>query len=177
MNQTNTEQNLVNAAYGIVVGATIMTFVPIMAIAILAMAFFVLVLIVLYILRLAGRKDGLLKNHTTYLIRTIWITMLFMNVTGTFATMYLLPRYNSGPLGPCNEDVTRALYSGNGDISSLATLMNPCMDAFMSQNLGVFLVAALIGGGPLLVYLIYRIVKGGALGMKGQLIEKPKAWF
>lgn len=164
--------------YGALAAMTVLTLVPIMSVAVVALVLFLLIFISLYIIRSKAETDSLVQNHMIYLIRTIWISSLWSLVTMTLASLYLLPKYNDEALQPCVNDVMGvALDNPGANTKDMSDAMQPCMDDFMSDNHDTFMTAALIGGGPVLLYFLFRLFKGGARAVKGYRLANPKGWF
>lgn len=172
------EQKTLNMVYGALAAVTVLTLVPVMSVAVIALLLFIVVFIALYVVKAKAKADGVVENHMIYLIRTIWISSLWAVVTITLASLYLLPNYDPAALESCTNTVLdMAVASSTPDTAAMSAAMQPCMETFMEENKGVFLIASLIGAGPLLLYFVYRLFKGGSRAVKGYRLANPKAWF
>lgn len=175
---TASEQKTLNGAYGALAAVTILTLVPVMSMAVIAILLFLTVFIALYIIRSRAKEDSVVQNHMTYLIRTIWIVQLIGVVTITIATIYLLPLFDSSALQPCTDRVTNmVLDNPDMDYATLSDELQPCMDQMVADNHDILLKSTLIAGGPIILYLLYRLFKGGSRALKGYRIANPKSWF
>lgn len=172
------ETKTLNTVYGMLIALTVLSFVPNMTLATIVLLAFIVYLIALYVIKSKAEDDGLLENHCAFLIKTIWVTSLFSLLTLTAALIYLLPIYDPSALNSCNANLFNALTTNpNVGMADLQTMLQPCMDQFMSDNNTVFMTAALIAGGPIVIYFIYRLYKGGSRAFKGYRVANPKAWF
>lgn len=173
------EQKIIYNIYALFGVSIVFSVVPSISAAFVSALFFLIALIAAYVVR--GRSDthSLTENHMIYVIRTIWIASLFAIVTMGFAAAYMLPKIEYLPLQSCMNALasqgTAALESMG--IAEAEAIIAPCMEDFMAMNYQVFLVAAFIAGGPLIVYLGYRFVKGIARAAKGYRLADPKGWF
>ncbi|MEM6603861.1 MAG: hypothetical protein AAF621_07405, partial [Pseudomonadota bacterium] len=167
-----------NTVYGALAAVTVLTFIPMLSMAVAALALFLLIFIGLYVVKGKTQKDSVVENHMIFLIRTIWITSLFSIITMTAATIYLLPNYNPDALLPCGDSMMGILSSNpEASMAVLSDALQPCMDQFVSDNQTVLINATIIGAGPIIIYFLYRLFKGGSRAIKGYRLANPKGWF
>lgn len=175
---TASEQKTLNGAYGALAAVTILTLVPIMSVAVIAILLFIMVFISLYIIRARAKEDSVVQNHMTFLIRTIWIVQFFGIITITLASLYLLPAFDSSALQPCTDRVTNMIFDNpDMDFKTMSDELQPCMDQMMEDNHDILIKSTLISGGPIILYLLFRLYKGGSRAVKGYRIANPKSWF
>jgi len=170
------QQQLVLNFYALMGAALVMSFLPFISAALLALLMFGGGLIAAYIVR--GRRGGqsYAGNHLTFIIRTIWIASLFSLVTMIAATIYILTYYDPGPVQACAEQIVSAAASAP-DIMALQSMIQPCMDEFMRVNGQVFLVGGVIGIAPIVIYFVYRLSSGLSRAIKMHRIGDNKSWF
>ena len=173
------EQKIIYNIYGIFGVSIVFSVVPSLSAALVSAIFFLIALIAAYVVRGRAEEHSLTENHMTYLIRTIWIVSLFAVLTMGFAAAYMVPKVQYFPLQSCMDALSSM---GSEAIQSMGVaeaenILAPCMEDFMNVNHRLFLHSALIAGGPLIVYLGYRFVKGIARAAKGYRLADPKSWF
>lgn len=172
------EQKTLNAVYGALAAMTVLSFVPHMTVATIALLLFIIIFIALYVVKSKAHKDGVVENHMIYLIRTLWIVQLIAVITLTVACIYLLPLFDSSALEPCTNKVANmAMSDPNINYQAMSDEIQPCMDQMMADNRTALLNATLIAGIPVLLYLLFRLFKGGSRALKGYRVANPKGWF
>ena len=132
--------------------------VPVSAAPVFALMICVCTLATIYSFRMNSEEDGLLENHTTFLIRTFWRSNLYLIITSFVAVLYLLVSVDYQPLGPCFDTLNSAL--NNGNFSRLIEIANICDDIFFEKNAYNIKVMGFIAFFPILLYLLLRCVKG-----------------
>ena len=168
---SSTETKTITHVYAVLTVSLLMSFVPMVGAAALAMILFIGVWIAAYVLRRKTSHDSLLADHMTYIIRTIWITGLFALITTSIASAYILNVYDPSALLGCTGNVSTT------DMAALKAAVQPCVDAFVSVNMPYFVKGTIIAGGPLVVYMAYRLAKGLSRATKGHRIGDVKSWF
>lgn len=166
-------QRTILQIYAVLAVSLLLSFVPLPSFALLALLTFTGVLIAAYVLRgRAESPDSLVAQHMTYIIRTIWITGLFGVGTLILGSVYMFSQYDPAPLLECVNVNTLPT-----DMIALQAMMQPCIDAFISANMHVFITATIISAGPLVVYLVYRMAKGINRANAGYRPTNLKSWF
>ncbi len=166
------EQKKVTNIYAMLCVSLMLSFLPMATAAGLSLMMFAAVLIAAYTLRGRAPQGSLVSDHMTYIIRTLWISGFFALVTMTIACIYVIGVYDPSSIEPCAEAVMNAT-----DQAAVKAAFQPCFNEFMSVNMKHFLVGAIIGAGPIVIYLAYRIAKGVTRAIKGHRIGDIKAWF
>ncbi len=165
------------ALFGVALG---LGFLPSIAAALVSLLFFIAVLIYAYVLRSGAEDESLLENHSTYVIRTIWIASFFMIVTMIIGSVYLVANIDYASFDACAQSAAAGLNMADIESSSLTAVygyMTPCMDGFISDNLRVLIVSLFLAGGLPIIYIIYRFFKGLARAIKGYRLANVKGWF
>lgn len=170
----NKEQKTVSGVYAAVTAVFILTFVPMISAAVIALVAFLAVFFALYFVKGRAEADSLCENHMVYLIRTFWIAGLVGAVSITLASFYLLPNMDQTLLQPCLQGIVN---SGATDGAAMQRLLQPCVDEFVSANKGVLLTGAIIGALPLTAYFAWRLFKGLTRALKGYRMPNPKSWL
>lgn len=164
------------AAFGI---SLILTLIPLAVAGIISALFMLGVLIGAYIIRRKSEDHSLSANHCTFLIRTMWIGALFSLITTAIASAFMLPNIDYSPFQPCAEDLAARgqEFLTSATNQQIWDVSQPCMDAFIAENQSDLVMSALVAGGPILIYFIYRFVKGLVRAQKGYRLADPKMWF
>ena len=68
-------------------------------------------------------------------------------------------------------------YNGVGCVQEVYALVEPCVGIFIDSNKTLLMNSVLIAGGPLILYMAYRMVKGLTRAMKGYRLTNSKTWF
>src|SRR5690606_25938824 len=117
-------------------------------------------------------------NHCTYIIRTLWISGFLTLITMIIASAYMLPRINNAPMEPCMSGIlANADNLQSAGIAELSALLQPCMGAYLQVNYNVLMISMLIGAGPVLLYFLYRFMRGISRALGGYRMASPKSWF
>ena len=155
----------VQQIYAAIIASFALNFMPNILVQIIASLVFLGVFIGLYVLRKLSEEDGLIDNHTTYLIRSIWIGGGFVILGLLVAIVYFI-----GTIGM--EEYARlgqqAMERGN---------MQEFAEVYQSRYPDEVFMAVVLTMGPGTVYVAYRFAKGLARAIKGYRMAKPLSWF
>ncbi len=166
--------------YGLFAASLILSVLPYVTAASVSTILFLILLIAAYVVRSGAAQDSLVDNHSTFIIRTLWIAAFFSIFTSIVATVYMMGNLDyEGPLQPCAENLARRglEWLETAPPQEVYEIVQPCMDGFMITNKSVLLNGVIIIGAPLLVYMGYRFIKGLSRAMKGYRLANPRAWF
>lgn len=180
---TDPEQKPTLMFYGIFGTGVIMTLVPALFAAIFALVIITGVLIAAYAARKSAETGGLLENHLTFIIRTIWIASLFAFFTTIIATVYMMQNIDYTPIYVCMErtlNITQQILL-TADTQKLMQIGQQiaqfCMPDFVGANFKVFMNATLIAGAPILAYVLMRFTRGFSRALRGYRMPKPRSWL
>lgn len=175
----NPEQKKLYNLYALFGASLVLCVLPYVSAAILCLVFFTWLLIAAYIIRGKTEEHGLIHNHTTYIIRSIWIGALISLATTCAASFYMIGSIDYAPFQPCADTIAgmgvAALESM--EMKQFYGLIEPCLDDFIGFNRTPLMIAVGIGAAPPLIYLAYRFIKGVSRATKGYRLANPKAWF
>lgn len=132
----------------------------------MAMILTVIMLVGLYLIRSREKEDTLMRHHTTFMIRSIWIYSLFFIIAMNAAilTIYkigslyvfsmMIDSIQSGAL-PSHEDMENWVIQIMADNNSilLSWLALPCL------------------------YLVMRVIRGGSRAYHDYRLQNIYAWF
>ncbi len=167
---TKSQQNTINTLYIMLVISTIASFVPYMTAQILSLAMITVVLCGAYYYRKKDTEDGLLSNHMTYMIGTIWIGSAFLVVGMIAAGLWVYSAADHSIIERATMDIQ------NGVMMDEAAL-NAIMMDYMSANKGLLIQSSLVTIGPAILYFVYRVANGFSRSLKGYRIANPKSWL
>ena len=173
------EQKKLYNLYALFGVSLILCVVPYVSAAILCIVFFTWLLIASYIIRGKAEDKSLVHNHTTFIIRTLWIGALISVITTLAASAYMLGTISYEPFQPCAEVIARQGINYLHEMSSeqLYEMISPCVDDFVAYNKQPLIIAVAIGAAPPLIYIAYRFVKGLSRIVKGYRVSNPRSWF
>lgn len=157
--------------YAALVVSVVLQFIPNASLQLFAMLLFMGVLIWCYIARKQFGHATLVENHTTYLIRTIWVFSLVMTFGFILCGIWLYSAANQESLEIFADEVMKA------SISSEPPNLTNAYIAMVNANFSVIIWASLITIGPSFVYLAYRLIKGAKKALKGDYIDNPNSWI
>ena len=132
-----------------------------------------------YSTRKKAEENSLTENHMTYVIRSLWISALFSLITMGAASFYMLGRVDYASFEACANDIAGQGAAAVQSMSSAEAyaMAEPCVEDFINGNYSVFMISMLIAGGPVILYLGYRFLKGLSRALKGYRLADPKEWF
>ena len=164
------------AAFGV---SLILSVLPYMSAAILSLVFFVGVLIGAYAMRKNSEEFSLMENHTTFMIRTLWIAALLSLITTGVATAYMLGGIDYSTFEPCAQTLANkgTAWIEHAGMMAVYGVIEPCVENFLDFNHTVLMNSLIIAGGPPILYMVYRMAKGLGRAMKGYRLSNPKSWL
>jgi uncharacterized membrane protein len=163
------------AAFG---ASLALSLVPSVAAAIITLLLFLGVLFVAYAMRKRSSEGSLIENHTTYIIRTIWISGAAAVFTLIAASVYMLQTVDNTPLDPCISTILSAgARTPDMATQQMIALFRPCFDTYLSVNLRDFIIGGIIAAGPVLLYIILRFTRGLARAGGGYRIANVRSWL
>jgi len=148
------------------------TVVPISGASVFALMIGVCTLAVIYSFRVNAEEDSLLENHTTFIIRTFWRSVLYLLITSFIAMLYLLISVDYGTLAPCIEVLNNHLE--RADIKHVPQVIGLCNEIFIETNMINIKIMTFIAFSPILLYLLVRCVKGWALIVQYKMVPEEK---
>lgn len=164
------QQSTIQGLYVLLIAATIMSFMPSVAVSVFGIILLLITLIAAYIYRLSDSRDGLLHNHMTYMIGTIWIasTVIAIGIALAGWSVYM------------NGDHT-AIQNAVLDVQSGAV---PSEDhlydylwQYMDDNRKLIWDSAVTFVALPVLYFLYRVVNGFARAVGGYRVANPKSWL
>lgn len=164
------------AALGVTI---ILSVIPLASAALAATLFFLGVLMAAYAVRGKAEPESFLENHTTYVIRTLWIASFLAGITIALSSFYMLGNIDYNPFEPCAQKLMNLGLDAaeNASFTQIYPFIAPCVDAFVSANHSVFINMTIMAGGPVIVYMVYRFFHGLKRARGGYRIAKVKSWF
>ncbi len=168
--KTQSQKTIINVLYFMIVLSTILSFVPYTIGQLLSLTLIVVALIGAYIYRTRDREDGLLYNHMTYMIGTIWIGTSFILLGCMIMGLWV---YVSGDQSVIMRAITQLEAGGMITEEQLTEYMNQ----YIISNQSLLIKASLIALGPAILYFVYRVANGIARAGKGYRIANPKSWL
>ena len=164
--------------YPLLIVAIGVCFIPDPMLALIGLGIFTAYLLLLYIIKGSVNKDGALHTHATYLIGTIWAVSSLSVLTVTVASIYLMDKLDDTPFEPCEDKISDMVLSDlQFDMNLILQHTKPCVEPYLEANFDLLMIGTAIGAGPLVLYLLYRILKGLPSALIGDPVKKPKSWF
>lgn len=170
MMEIEKQKNTIGTLYIFLIASTILGCMPNLTCALFSLVLFFTVLLAAYWYRFRDSEDGLMFNHMTYLIGTIWIGGTFLMI-GISIAGYLV--YEKGDHSVIHNAINQIM---NGIMLDESALYGVIMN-YIDINKDLMVTASLPTIGPALLYLVYRIANGFSRGAKGYRIANPKSWL
>lgn len=167
---TQKQQNKINILYGILIVSTVLSFVPEVTLQIFSFILLALVLIFASYYKKTDKVDGLLYNHMTYMIGTIWIgsAMLLLGMIAGGIWVH-------GSADNSAFDAMMAQVEG-GNIPTAEDLKATAA-SYMEINKRLLITSTIVTVGPGVLYIIYRVATGMSRAYQGYRIANPKSWL
>jgi len=166
------EHKNITQIYALLTVSILMVFIPLFSAALLSTIMFLCVWIAAYILRSKAEENSLQENHMTYIIRTIWILGLFTFISSGIASAFIIPNMDISGFLSCSSTLPLT-----EDYQLLIDAFIPCAESFVETNKTLFIRSTIFAGGPLVIYVGYRLAKGLSRALKGHRIGNVKNWF
>jgi uncharacterized membrane protein len=163
-------KNTINTLYIMLIISTILGFVPNATAFLFSLALWFVVLIAAYVYRSKDKDDGLLYNHMTYLIGTIWIGTSFIILASLIGGYWIWSQ------GDSTAFETLAAGLAEGTPPSEDAVMNTMTSYYLANN-DLILKVSLVTIAPAVLYFVYRIGNGFSRAWKGYRIANPKTWL
>jgi uncharacterized membrane protein len=160
----------INTLYLMLIISTVLGFVPSVTAFLGSVALWFAVLIAAYACRAKDKEDGLLYNHMTYMIGTVWIGTSFILIASLAGGYWIWTQGDSTAF----DALTASLDAGA--IPNEDMIMNT-MTQYMLANKNLIMKASLVTVVPAILYFVYRIGNGFSRACKGYRIANPKSWL
>jgi uncharacterized membrane protein len=168
--ESTPHKNVINTLYIMLIISTVLGFVPNATAFLFSLGLWFLVLIAAYVYRSRDKDDGLLHNHMTYLIGTVWIGTSFILIASLIGGYWIWSQGDSSAI----ETLTTGLESGA--TLSEDDIMNTMTNYYAANN-SLILKVSLVTVVPAVLYFVYRIGNGFGRACKGYRIANPKTWL
>ncbi len=178
MDEAPEGQKAILNLYSVFGVSLILSVLPYASAAVLSLVFFLGVLIAAYAIRKKTEEHSLSENHATFIIRTLWISAFLSLVTTAIATAYMMSGIDYSTFEPCANTLANkgTAWMESASMMNVYAVIEPCVDNFLDFNKTLLMNSVLIAGGPIVVYMAYRMVKGLSRAMKGYRLSNPKSW-
>lgn len=128
-------------------------------------------LVIAYIARAYWPKgESFEENHTTFIIRTIWIYSLLVTFGIIGAGIIIGQSGNPAALNPMLDAMMTGVQPPEADIENW-------MRQYFMDNQELILNQSRIWLCPAQIYLVWRILRGGGRAFKGYRLARPKSWI
>lgn len=164
------EQKAVLKLYGAMAASVALQCLPAPILQAGGMALMLGALTFAYGLRRKSSPDTLAHNHMTFLIRTVWVSALFLLAGFAGASVWF---YQVGDHGPIHAAVDKVLSGLILDESSLFSLL----EEYKDLNFRALVLASVFAAAPPVLYFGLRIAKGFSRAARSYRIANPNQWF
>lgn len=157
-----TERSRIMAYYVVLFGCLALICAPSLYLSLISTLICCFTLAAVYSARFNSEEDSLTENHMTYLIHTFWYTMLFLLYSVIAGGTYLLLFANYQVVGNCMELLPTKIATATQNLSfgGFTKFIGHCTDAFSEKNELHLLITSLIAFLPIILYLLFRFIKG-----------------
>ncbi len=150
--------------------STFTSFVPLTLAQILSLVLLIVVLVAAYIYRAKDNEDGLLYNHMTYLIGTIWIGTSLLTIGILAASTWIYLQGDHSLLNQVASDLQNGRMLTEEDLWAIFM-------QYMAANKNLLVLSSIVTIGPAVLYFVYRVANGYSRACKGYRIANPKSWL
>lgn len=168
--ETRAQNKTINVLYAILVFSTILGFVPNATALILSIVLWFVVLIAAYMYRSKDNEDGLLYNHMTYLIGTIWIGTSFILLGTLLAGLWVFLNGDNTAIDGVISQIENGAMVDEAQMTAI-------VHNYITANQGLLWTASIVAIGPAILYFVYRVANGLSRAGKGYRIANPKSWL
>ena len=173
-----TEEKTILRVYGAFAATLLFMLVPHIGMCIIAMSMLLGTMIAAYNVRRKAEAHSLAADHMTFIIRTLWIGSGLALITTALASGYMLATADMVPLQSCSDRAAQTIINtGTTDTAALQAMMQPCIDGFISGNMGVLINAVIIAAGAPMLYVADRLAQGLSRARKGHRLGNVKSWL
>lgn len=165
-----TQNKIINTLYAFLVISTILGFVPNGTAFLASFVLWLVTLIAAYAYRSRDKEDGLIYNHMTYLIGTVWIGTSFILLGTIVMGLWVFYAGDNSALNAAMSTID------SGAVPDDAMLQSVISD-YMSDNTKLLWTASIVAIGPAVLYFVYRVANGLSRAAKGYRIANPKSWL
>ena len=155
--------------YGILGLCTPFAFARIPVVSPLALLIVLVGVVVAYRLRANKAPDGLLAAHGRWMVRTFWISSVYL-----LASMVLAGIISSIMIDPA---AMQALNEGLKAAQDDAARITALLQEFNATNHAAMLVSTLVTLCPVVLFVMVRCYYGYRLADKGQVPARPAPWL
>ena len=167
---TERQKNTINMLYIMLVISTILSFVPNGMAQLGSLVLIIVVLLAAYVYKARDVEDGLMHNHMTYMIGTVWIGTTFL-LLGALATgLWVYLKGDQSVLTDAIAQIQNGIVPNDAEINAITS-------NYVSSNQGLLITASLVALGPAVLYFVYRVANGFSRACKGYRIANPKSWL
>ncbi len=169
MENTN-QKNTINTLYGFLIASTVLGFVPNGWAFCASVTLWLVTLVAAYVYRNKDSEDGLLYNHMTYLIGTIWIGTSFILIGTLLAGFWVFNNGDNSALDAAMGDINQGVVPDEAALTAITA-------QYIGDNKSLLLTASLVAIGPAILYFVYRVANGLGRAAKGYRLANPKSWL
>ena len=168
--ETETQKKTINILYFMLVLSTILSFVPTQVGQIISLILVIITLIAAYSLRASDKEDGLLFNHMTYMIGTIWIGTGFILLGSIIMGLWVYMAGDQTVITNTIAQLESGVMPGEAELATITA-------DYIASNKSLLITASIVAIGPAILYFVYRVANGIARAGKGYRIANPKSWL
>ena len=168
------ERKKVLVYYIVFFGSLLMLCIPLIYTALIGFLLSMATVAAMYSTRSNADEDGYVYTHMTYLIHTFWYAGLFLFYSAIVGGLYFVIFVDYFSLYACFSTMADVAYSslryGSGE-TLIQTGMD-CLNAFIIKNKLHLIISSFLALGPIVLYLVFRYVKGWRNAAKHLPIRK-----
>jgi len=165
------ERSTINTLYVMLIISTIAAFMPMMSAMLLSFALIIVVLISAYYYQAKDTQDGLMHNHMTYMIGTVWIGTGFIAIGIMAAGLWVYSKGDHSIIHNAIDNITSGVMMYDEHAITAVTY------DYIRANQTLMIKASLLCVGPAMLYFVYRVANGFSRSLRGYRIANPKSWL
>lgn len=157
----NTQKTIIQIYVAFIL-AVVLNFVPSVTAQTLGALLLFVMVVAAYVYRFKSEKGTMMHSHMLYLIKSFWISSLFMAIGIVLSIQFA----DHSVIHNAVETVKGGVFLSEEQIENIIM-------EYTKQNLLVFCATLL----PAIFYLVYRCVKGIILAKKHRVLDDLQSWF
>lgn len=167
---TDTGHKSILRLYAAMAAAVVLQCLPVPVLQIVGVVLMLGALGRVYSLRRGADPESLVFNHMTFLIRTVWISALFLLAGFAGASVWFYQVADHSTIHAAVDSVSSGAIFDEAQIVGV-------LETYKDANLRLLILASVFAAAPAVLYFMFRTVKGLSRAARGYRIASPKGWF
>lgn len=166
----DTGQKRVIQLYGALAAAVVLQCLPVPVLQIVGAVLMLGALMRVYAMRRSAAPESLAHSHMVFLVRTVWISALFLLIGFLGASVWFYQMADHSLVYSMVDSVRAGVIPDETQIMGM-------LGSYKETNLRLLILASVFAAAPAVLYFTFRMAKGLSRAARGYRIASPKEWF